>query len=125
MFFCENDNNMLYIKIDDNDKLKYYCKLCMEEYDLDKLEGKNKQCVYKQNYNVNSYSYKTYVNDNIYEDPTIPTITNIKCVNVKCPSNEGTPKKIKYIKYNRDEMKFIYCCCVCKAKWTSSNEKLE
>ena len=38
MFFCENDNNMLYIKIDDNDKLKYYCKLCMEEYDLDKLE---------------------------------------------------------------------------------------
>ena len=125
MFFCTNDDNMLYIKIDDNQKLKYYCNLCLDEYDLDKLKGANKHCVYKQNYNVNTYSYKTYVNDNIYEDPTLPTITNVKCVNVKCSSNNGEPKKIKYIKYNKEEMKFIYCCTVCKSKWTNSNEKIE
>ena len=115
---------MLYIKIDKDEKLKYYCKLCLEEYDLDNLEGDNKKCVFKQNYNTNTYSYKTFINDTIYEDPTLPTITNIKCVNVKCPSNNGTPKKIKYIKYNRDDMKFIYCCCVCKSKWTNSDEKI-
>ena len=27
MFFCENDDNMLYIKIDDDSSLVYYCKL--------------------------------------------------------------------------------------------------
>ena len=35
MNFCENDDNMLYIKIDDEDEtLKYYCKLCLTEYSL-------------------------------------------------------------------------------------------
>ncbi len=90
MFFCTNDNNMLYIKIDEKEKLKYYCKLCLEEYELENLEGNNKECVYKQNYNTNTYSYKTFVNDNIYEDPTLPTITNIKCVNVNVLLMKGT-----------------------------------
>lgn len=124
MDFCTNDGNLLYECVSDN-KLKYVCYLCGEEYDIEKLSNKNKKCVYKQNYNVNQYSYKTYINDNIYDDPTIPTTTNVKCINVKCESNNGKPSRIKYIKYNKEEMKFIYCCCLCKSKWTNSNEKIE
>ena len=85
---CGNDGNILYESISDN-KLKYVCYLCGEEYDIENLSNKKSKCVYKQNYNVNQYSYKTYVNENIYEDPTIPTATNIKCINVKCESNNG------------------------------------
>ena len=30
--FCPNDDNMLYIKLDDQSNLKYYCNLCKAEY---------------------------------------------------------------------------------------------
>tara|TARA_Y200000002_G_C22660971_1_gene655710 strand:- start:24 stop:377 length:354 start_codon:yes stop_codon:yes gene_type:complete len=117
---------MLYIKIDENNKLKYHCKLCLDEYELDSLEGSNKECVYKQDYNFENNSFDSYVKSStIYEDKTLPYLTNMKCVNAQCPTHEGTPKKVKYIKYNKDEMKFIYFCCVCESKWTSSNDKLE
>lgn len=126
MNFCENDDNMLYIKIDDEDEtLKYYCKLCLSEYSLEDL-NKGSKCVYKQNYNTNDYSFRTYVNDNIYDDPTLPRINNLKCINEKCDTNtKGTPKEVIYIKYDRLGMKFLYCCAVCKHKWTSSNVKEE
>ena len=79
--FCPNDDNMLYIKLDDQSNLKYYCNLCKEEYEA------NNKCVFKQNYDVNSYSHKTYVNENIFEDPTLPRLGNIKCINDECDTN--------------------------------------
>ena len=123
MFFCENCDNMLYIKVDENDGLKYSCKLCLSEYNLSELNKDNK-CVYKQNYDTNSYSYKTHVNDNIFNDPTLPRINNLDCINKNCPTyTQGKDKEILYIKYSKKDLKFIYCCTVCKTKWTSSETK--
>ena len=123
MFFCTNDNNMLYIKIDKDEKLKYYCKLCLSEYKLNELNKKDK-CVYKQNYNTNSYSYVTHTNDNIFNDPTLPRINNLDCINKDCETHtKGKDKEILYIKYSKKDLKFIYCCTVCKTKWTSSETK--
>jgi DNA-directed RNA polymerase subunit M/transcription elongation factor TFIIS len=117
--FCPNDDNMLYIKLDDQSNLKYYCNLCKAEY-----ETKNK-CVFKQNYDVNSYSHKTYVNENIFEDPTLPRLGNIKCINDECPTNkQGVAKEVLYIKYSKKDMLYLYCCAVCKHKWTSSNTEI-
>lgn len=123
MFFCENDNNMLYIKVNNKD-LKYYCKLCLTEYNLKELEGSTK-CIYKQNYNVNKYSYKTFLNDNIFEDKTLPVINNLDCINSQCITNKdkNVKKEVIYIKYNIVDMKFIYFCNHCKTKWFSNDEK--
>ena len=121
MFFCENDNNKLYIKIDDDESLKYYCKLCMSEYNLEDLNKKN-NCVSKQTYNNKSYLHKTFINDNLFDDPTLPRVTNLKCINDNCKSNtEGVQSEIIYIKYDKLELKFLYCCAHCKQKWTSNN----
>ena len=81
MLFCENDDNMLYIKVDDNSNLIYYCKLCGEEYNMKdlNLDQKATQCVYKHNYNTKNYSYKTFINKNMFKDPTLPRVKNIKC----------------------------------------------
>ena len=123
MFFCENDNNMLYIKVNNND-LKYYCKLCLTEYDLKNLKGSTK-CIYKQNYNINKYSYKTFLNDNIFEDKTLPVINNLECINSDCITHKDKKiiKEVLYIKYNTIDMKFIYFCNHCKTKWFSNDEK--
>ena len=122
MFFCENDGNMLYIKIDDQEQLKYYCKLCSSEYDVNDLsEGKQNKCIYKHNYNTNNYSFKTYTNENIYQDPTLPRLNNLKCINENCITNtEGAPKEVVYIKYSKEDMLYLYCCAKCKTQWTSS-----
>lgn len=127
MFFCENDGNMLYIKIDDQENLKYYCKLCSSEYDVSDLSSSNKtKCIYKHNYNTNSYSFKTYVNDSIFNDPTLPRLNNLKCVNEKCKTNtEGLVKDVVYIKYSKDDMLYLYCCSRCKVRWTSSNTNVD
>tara|TARA_Y100000389_G_C17306022_1_gene435461 strand:- start:223 stop:597 length:375 start_codon:yes stop_codon:yes gene_type:complete len=123
MYFCENDDNMLYIKINENEGLKYYCKLCLSEYKLDELNKKDK-CVYKQNYNTGSYSHVTHINDNIFNDPTLPRINNMECINKNCETHtKGKDKEILYIKYSKKDLKFVYCCTVCKTKWSSSETK--
>lgn len=128
MFFCNNDDNMLYIKIDENENLIYHCKLCNEEYKIEDLDtkSKNTNCVYKQNYLTKNYSYKTFINKNIFNDPTLPRINNLKCPYEECESNTQNKKnEVIYIKYNLKDMAFLYCCTQCKKKWTSSNVKLD
>ena len=127
MFFCENDGNMLRKKIKDDKKLIYYCQTCEAEYDVDEVtKNKNKSqnnCIFKQNYNHNNLSYKTYINENIFHDKTLPRI-NLKCINNKCPSNtEGKPREVIYIKYNQEEMKYVYACAHCKEVWTNTTLK--
>ena len=142
MFFCENDDMRLYIKIKDDSSLVYYCKLCAEEYnksDLEKLKKKSKSednqeketktdenCVYKQNYQTKNYSYKTFINKNMFKDPTLPRIKDIKCPYEECEANtQGKDKEVIYIKYNTQDMAFLYCCTLCEKKWTSSSVKLD
>ena len=112
IIFCEKDDNMLYMKIKDDNSFVYYCKLCGTEY---KVENKKKsKCVYYQEYNNMSKSMFTYLNSNIYDDPTIPIAKNIKCIDQSCPSHAQNKHKVKYIKHNKDDMKFVYYCCICK-----------
>ena len=128
MFFCVNDDNMLYIKIDDDSNLKYHCKLCGEEYALKDLskDDKNMNCVYKQNYQTKNYSYKTFINKNMFKDPTLPRIKDLKCPYEDCRSNtHGEDKEVIYIKYNTQDMAFLYSCTLCERKWTSSSVKLD
>ena len=128
MFFCNNDDNMLYIKIDDDSNLIYHCKLCGEEYSIKDLnpDEKNRNCVYKQNYQIKNYSYKTFINKNIFKDPTLPRIKDIKCPYNDCESNtEEKDKEVIYLKYNTQDMDFLYCCTLCNKKWTSSSVKLD
>ena len=128
MLFCENDDNMLYIKIDDESNLIYYCKLCCEEYNLNdlKIDKKSTQCVYKQNYNTKNYSYKTFLNKNMFKDPTLPRIKNLKCPYDDSESNtQGKNKEVIYIKYSAQNMGFLYSCTLCERKWTGSSVKLD
>ena len=123
MFFCENDNNMLYMKINDK-KLVHYCKLCLTEYDLKDLKGSTK-CIYTKNYNLNKVSYKTYLNENIFEDKTLPIINNLDCINNECPTykDKNLKKEVLYVKYSKVDLKFIYFCAHCKTQWFSNDEK--
>ena len=68
------------------------------------LDQKSTQCVYKHNYNTKNYSYKTFINKNMFKDPTLPRIKNIKCPYAECEANtQGKEKEVIYIKCSKSD----------------------
>lgn len=116
MKFCDYCDNMLYPKVDD-DTFKNYCKNCNTTFE------REDKCVFKQNYDKKSFSSHSFINKYISIDPRNPRSNKIPCINEDCDTNtKGTEKEVIYMKYESDEMKFAYCCAVCKTTWLSSNE---
>ena len=131
MNFCENCENMLYMRIlevpvssgDDSpsdategeeveiktkNKIVYYCRCCNNEYP--DLHQKN-NCIFKINYNVENIKKNSFINKYVYDDITLPIAENMKCINGNCPG--GSKPTIKYIQYDKDDMKYIYICMNC------------
>ena len=58
------------------------------------------------------------INKDLCHDPTLPKVNNILCPNDDCPTNkDGTPKEVVYLKYDKDNLKYLYMCCVCHHSW--------
>ena len=128
MNFCENCENMLYMKIDEvpvqedsnldidgelpepklKNKIIYYCRCCNNQYP--NLHKKN-SCIFKIDYNVENIKKNSFINKYVYDDITLPIAENMKCINANCPG--GSKPTIKYIQYDKDDMKYIYICMNC------------
>ena len=113
MKFCPECENMLIVKIikDENpdipDKLNYICRNCGFEEEHNKMED---SCILKIDYNIDNIKKNSFINPFIYDDITLPRAEGIKCPNANCPKAKS---EIVYIKYDNDNMKFIYICLDC------------
>jgi len=113
MKFCPECENMLIVKIikDENpdipDKLKYICRNCGFEEEHNKMED---SCILKIDFNIDNIKKNSFINPFIYDDITLPRAEGIKCPNANCPKAKS---EIVYIKYDNDNMKFIYICLDC------------
>ena len=119
MKFCNNCDNMLYIKIND-DIIQFYCRHCgNSETNLDK-----NLCIINTNLKETETSFDYIINEFTKMDPTLPRINNILCPNEKCSTNtqEGANKReIIYIRYNNIDMKYLYLCSTCDKIWKANN----
>ena len=132
MHFCSECGNMYYIKIsDDTNSLNYYCRKCGNE-DKNLINSNSSICVSKTEIKKGSNSYKHIINKYTKFDPTLPRIDNIDCPNDKCPSNVNTEEKsnteykckeIIYLRYDDNNMKYIYLCCNCDNSWTTHQKQ--
>jgi len=123
MRFCDNCNNMYYIRIDsdDSNKLIYYCRNCgkedtssdfSEDIVVSKLQIKNVD-----------KTYTNIINKYTRLDPTLPRINNILCPNPECTTNtKNTEREIIYIRYDDTNMKYIYLCSTptCGTVWETN-----
>jgi aspartate carbamoyltransferase regulatory subunit len=67
-----------------------------------------------------SDSYKILLNEFTRQDATLPYLKDLKCPNNKCASNIGTAeRKVYLIKYDSENLKFVYICNTCEQTWTS------
>ena len=112
----DKDDNVIDTNYEENSLLNY-CKNC--NYHT-KFTHEN-TIVFKKNYGDTYQVENKIQNEYLIYDPTLPRISNIDCINTTCISNtdESVKKEIIFIKFDEDNMKYLYLCKHCKASWTN------
>jgi DNA-directed RNA polymerase subunit M/transcription elongation factor TFIIS len=122
MRFCTQCDNMYYIAISETDgnKLTYYCRNCGHKDNTTESEG---VCVLKTQFKKTEQKFNHIINPYTKLDPTLPRITNVRCPNDKCSTNTNTNKKpnILYMRYNDDQLKYLYMCVECDTTWKTED----
>ena len=118
MKFCEKCDNMYYIGIDaDNqNKLKYYCRNCKHEDETITEEG---ICVTNTQLKKGENKFNHLFNEYTKMDPTLPRLYNMPCPNPECKTENG----VIYIRYDNDNLKYLYVCVDCDTKWETDERK--
>lgn len=121
MHFCEKCGNMYYIKLfkGDENQLIYYCRKCGNE---NTMISENNVIVSKTTLKKKKQTFDHIVNKYTKLDPTLPRIQNMKCPNKECVSNDedsNIENEIIYIRYDNEDLKYIYLCANCDTCWRS------
>jgi|688.fasta_scaffold1435172_1 DNA-directed RNA polymerase subunit M/transcription elongation factor TFIIS len=124
MKFCEKCENMYYISIDDQDdnKLTYYCRNCGNK---ENSFSENGICVLNTQIKKGKQQFHHIINSYTKMDPTLPRIYNYLCPNNECPTNKkdknnDTKTEIIYMRYDDENMKYVYICTTCDNVWTTN-----
>jgi DNA-directed RNA polymerase subunit M/transcription elongation factor TFIIS len=124
--FCPDCGFILFLKQDldeggePTEKLLKYCKNCNYQTEF----SHDNTVVFKKKYGDTYQVENKIQNDYLIYDPTLPRISNIDCINASCISNsngdeEPLENEIIFIKFDEDNMKYLYLCKHCKASWTN------
>jgi len=118
--FCPDCRNLLKINlIQDENKIAYVCDTCGT---IDRNIGKNAIVVLSTNYQKSFNSYNHLINEFTTTDATLPRIFDMKCPNDNCKSKEKDEfPEIIYLRYDTDNLKYLYICKDCNYTWTNSN----
>lgn len=91
--------------------LKYYCKNCnYSEIASDTEPAMISETMVDQDV----ATYKQFMTKHIKHDVTLPRVNNIECPQ-KCKE-----KEVIYIKYDQNNMKYLYYCCKCEQFWKTT-----
>lgn len=126
MHFCDKCDNMYYLKIGDEDKNKliHYCRHCGNE---DLMIGNENNCISKIHIKKNGQKLAHIMNEYTKLDPTLPRTSSIKCPNSECLSNQssedGVEREIVYIRYDDENVKYVYLCANCDFTWKIDDQK--
>jgi len=120
MIFCEVCHNMMYVRLDDEDRLTHTCKNCGHV----SADDPGVRCVLGKNYVNDEVRFRQFVNPNIKYDPTLPRVNGIDCVNRRCTRPPEAEEEVMYIQYDERNKKFMYYCCFCEAFWKSGSSEV-
>lgn len=148
MQFCPTCDNKLHMEIGQLEAppsapdafsmpLTLYCKHCPYRHSLDQSAASSNgggaaatgtaaaphsfdPCMFRSNYSSNHpLYYSTVVNRYTFDDPTLPCLSDGKCINPKCVCNTDATvdPEILYVRYNDQDLKFLYLCRHCRQCW--------
>jgi DNA-directed RNA polymerase subunit M/transcription elongation factor TFIIS len=110
---------MYYITIKDENEneLEYYCRYCGDKDNSIQQDG---LCLLKTDFAKGEQKFHHIVNEFTKHDPTLPRVYNIPCPNQECKSKKSDfkgPLEVLYIRYDEDNMHYLYVCNECDTKW--------
>lgn len=129
MKFCENCQNMLYVRIAaaDSNQLKYYCRNAGCGF-VSTNETPEDMVIIDTKLKKSQVNFSNLVNPYTKHDPTLPHLTGIKCPNENCPTNksqDGRPAaettEVIYMRYNDDDLLYLYICKNCDFTWSTQS----
>lgn len=122
MKFCIKCDNMYYIGINEQNPntLNYYCRNCGY---VDSNHIDDTSCILRNDIKKGEQKYNHIINEYTKLDPTLPRVTNIKCPNVNCKTNteKDTKTEIIYIRYDENNLKYLYLCPICDTTWKTND----
>jgi len=122
MHFCSQCQNMYYISIspDDSNKLVYYCRNCGNKDSTLSVENVT---VSKVQLKKSEQEFSHIINKYTKFDPTLPRVNKILCPNSDCSTNkEDKAREIIYIRYDEQNMKYVYLCSTCDTVWKTEDQ---
>jgi len=110
---------MYYISIDETDSnnLNYYCRFCGHK---DEHIAQDGVVVLKTQFKKSEQKFNHMVNKYTKYDPTLPRKNNMKCPNEHCTA---TTSDIIYLRYDDENMKYLYICADCDFSWKTDDNK--
>jgi len=132
------------------ESLIHYCRKCGNNEENIVNESSEVICVSKTHIKKKQQTYKNIINEYTKLDPTLPRIRNIKCPNPDCTYNSKNASKgetkdetkgetkgetkdetkgetkgenlpeIIYLRYDNENMKYIYLCTACNNSWKNN-----
>jgi DNA-directed RNA polymerase subunit M/transcription elongation factor TFIIS len=118
--FCNRCQNMTTLYVKEDGDLIHYCKAC-EETDVYQSDGC--PCVYSIDQGPIDISQVMNKNKYLTHDVTLPKIKgnpNVRCLRADCPTNcDNAPSSVTYLKYDFENMNYIYVCDECGSSWTN------
>lgn len=122
MKFCIKCDNMYYIGINEKNanQLTHYCRNCGY---IDNSNIRENSCILNMDIKKGEQKYSHIVNQYTKYDPTLPRISNIQCPNENCETNSEKDLKpdVLYIRYDEDNLKYLYMCSTCDTTWKTNN----
>jgi hypothetical protein len=115
---------MLYTSISEKDanSLSYYCRNC--KY-VDEESAEEGACVLTTHFKKGDQQFNHIINKYTKLDPTLPRIYNIRCPNIACKTNTEAVEEneVIYMRYDNDNMKYLYICVECDAIWKTDDKR--
>lgn len=118
MHFCNKCGNMYYITLNTKktNSISYYCRKCGNKDDT-LLQSVDNLCVSKTHITKKYNKSEQIINEYTKLDPTLPKMFNMKCPNTSCKGHKSKNNNIIYIRYDDNNMKYLYLCKDCDTSW--------
>jgi len=124
MKFCVKCDNMYYIGVNEKNpnELTHYCRNCGF---IDHSNIQENSCIFRNDIQKGEQKYNHIINEYTKQDPTLPRIHNMNCPNAVCKTNteENEKPEILYIRYDENNLKYIYMCSTCDTTWKTDDKK--